>query len=555
MCGICAYIGPDAVHHIVSELKILEIRGYDSAGIAWWDGSIRILKGVGYVEHIFAVKLPEALMAVGHVRWATHGKVSHNNAHPHTDCSGSIVVCHNGVIENIEDLKQQLAKHHHFQSETDTEVIAHLLEGSDLTSRIPKVADMLEGHNSFAVLSDGRLYASCGGPPLLIAPGELASDASALRSIEFLSLKKGDVVEIEENGWSFLRGTPDITYRYFVKKDADGVQDGHSTSFMREIWQQPEAMMAALNNEPARLLRVCHQMGKNVILTGAGSSKVACMWAKYKFMEVGVDAEVIPVGDWLSRPIPQAQTIIAVSQSGETGTLVSLVDALKDTEKQLIAIVNTPWSYLARQSNEVFELFCGPEKSVIASKSFIGECVVLGYIAAYKGNIASAFEHIVARASIALKKWLPSLQVEIDKLDIVFERCFVCGEGTFYPVAHEGAMKLKEGAYIFAEPMVSSEFKHEAMPLMTAGEVVFWVGETTGGGVAEIAQIRAREATVIGISVKDLGFSIHIPMPEEAIDFPPLAVVPFQLLTQRIALKRGINVDRPRNLAKVITVK
>jgi glutamine---fructose-6-phosphate transaminase (isomerizing) len=556
MCGISAYIGNNAVDHVFAALKALEIRGYDSAGIASWNGQIHIVKGTGYVENVFKETLPTGEIAIGHVRWATHGEVSQVNAHPHTDCYGRIAVCHNGVIENLQELKALLANRHKFQSETDTEIIAHLLENTDLITGMIKISNMLKGNNSFVVLSEGRILASCGGTPLLIAKGELASDASALTSREFLPMQRGDIVEIIENDFVFLRGTPGILHKNdWEKNTANQENSGLLTMFTQEIWEQPKAMQTALNNKRETLEWVARQMQKNVILTGAGSSKVACMWAKFKFIEAGINVEVIPVGDWLSRPIPETTTVIAVSQSGETGTLVSLVDAIRSDGRKLIAVVNTPWSFLARESDKVLQFFCGEERSVIASKSFMAECVVLGHIAAYASNNSKQFDDVVRRASSSLAAWLPKLQIEIDKLDIWFERCFVCGEGEFYPIAHEGSMKLKEGAYVFAEPILASELKHEALPLMTKDEVVLWVGETKGGGISEVAQIRARGAKVIGFSVENLGFDVHIRTPLEVIDFPPLAIVPFQLLTQHIANRKEINVDRPRNLAKAITVK
>lgn len=556
MCGISACIGANAVGNVIAALKALEIRGYDSAGIASWDGTIRVVKGKGYVEDVFATATHTGCMALGHVRWATHGRVSQDNAHPQMDCSGRIAVCHNGVIENCEQLRRALVSCHQFRSETDTEIIAHLLEDSDLATGVIATSDLLLGYNSFVVLSEGRIIASCGGPPLLIARGELASDASALIETEFLSLKAGDVVEIMRDDWTFLRGSPGtIFHRTQFMSDRGPEKKGFATKFMEEIWEQPRAMKTALNNDKEKLSRVCHLVQPNVVLAGAGSSKVACMWAKFKFMEAGVNAEVVPVGEWLSRPIPETRAVIAVSQSGETGTLVPLVDTIADRNTKLVAVVNTPWSYLARQSTEVLQLFCGEERSVIASKSFIAQCVVLGQVAGYVDNSIERFEEIVGKASSAVANWLPKLQLDIENLNIQLERCFVCGEGEFYPVAHEAAMKLKEGAYVFAEPMVGSEFKHEALPLVTPGETVFWVGETHSGGIAQVAEIRARGAQVIGVSLENWGFDVHIEMPPEAVSFPPIAIVPFQLLTQWIAHQKKINVDRPRNLAKAITVK
>ena len=554
MCGISAYIGNKAVEHVVSALRKLEIRGYDSAGIASWNNHIRILKGIGYVDNVFKTILPNGDRAIGHVRWATNGEVSKANAHPQTDCHGKIAICHNGVIENVEELKA-LVQDHQFQSETDTEIIAHLLENRDLITGIEEISGLLKGYNSFVVLSEGRIIASCGGPPLVVSKGELASDSSALTSRKFVPLRRGDIVEIVESDFLFHRGTPGVLQSYRWQKKPVGQNQSDLTMFEQEIWSQPEVMRYALDNEVDKLKWVCNNIENSIILTGAGSSKVACMWAKHRFMRSGKFVEVIPAGEWLSRPIPETEEIIAVSQSGETGTLVSLVDMINGTKLKLIAVVNTPWSYLASRADKVLELFCGEERSVIASKSFMAECVVLGQLAAYLGNESPHFEDVVHNASTSLTSWLPELKKEISDMNLCFERCFVCGEGEFYPIAHEGAMKLKEGAYVFAEPMVASEFKHEALPLITKGEVIIWVGETTGGGIAQVAEMRSRGAKVIGIAVRNIGFDVHVKIPRNALAFPPLAVVPLQLITNTIAVCKGINVDRPRNLAKAVTVR
>ena len=555
MCGISAYIGRKAVTHVVESLQVLEIRGYDSTGIASWDGEIQIMKDVGYVKDVFNNVVISGEKAIGHVRWATHGEVSQKNAHPQIDCHMKIAVCHNGVIENFEKIKAALPGYHRFHSDTDTEVISHYLEDRDLILGIIEISDLLEGYNSFVVLSEDRIVASCGGPPLLVAPGELASEASALTSSEFVALQKGDIVEIATNNYIFHRGCPGPKIRKTEKIVTDHSQTQFSTMFEKEIYEQPESMNLALNNGIENLEWVHSQMKDNLILVGAGSSKVACMWAKYRFMQLGLNVEVIPPGEWLSRPIPRCRMIIAVSQSGETGTLVSLVDSIRDTNLKLVSVVNTQWSFLALHSDKILCLFCGEEKSVIASKSFMSECVVLGQIAAYADGKGRAFDDFIKKASSALTEWLPMLHNQIAKLDTNFERCFVCGEGEFYPIAHEGAMKLKEGAYIFAEPIVASEFKHEALPLISNGEVILWVGETIGGGISTVAEMRARGAKVIGISVEDLGFDVHIKTPKEVINFAPLSVVPFQLLTLKIAKRKAINVDRPRNLAKAVTVR
>jgi len=555
MCGISAYIGYHAVAHVLKRLEALEIRGYDSAGIGTWDGEIHIKRGVGYVKDIFTTKPLDGEVAIGHVRWATHGKVSENNAHPLCDCNNKIAVCHNGVIENFENIKLILSDHHKFKSETDTEVISHYLEDRNLILGMIEISDLLEGYNSFVILSEGRIIASCGGPPILVAPGELASDASVLTHKEFIVLQRGDIVEIVENGFIFHRGEPRFRVRDPEWEVKHYDQRHYSTMFEKEIYEQPDSMKLALGNAADDLEWVRQQLKSGFILIGAGSSKVACMWAKYRFMQLGIDAEVIPPGEWLSRPIPVTKIILAVSQSGETGTLVSLVDSISGLDMKLISVVNTPWSFLALHSDRVLGLFCGEEKSVIASKSFMSQCVVLGHIASFINDGSSKFASLVNNASSTLSEWIPQLHSQIESMDISFERCFVCGEGEFYPIAHEGAMKLKEGAYVFAEPIVASEFKHEALPLITINEVVLWVGETAGGGISTVAEIRARGGIVLGISTEDIGFDIHIKAPKDIIDFPPLSVVPFQLLTLKLAKRKAINIDRPRNLAKAVTVR
>lgn len=352
MCGISAYIGDDAVEHVLAALKVLEIRGYDSAGIASWNSGIQIVKGVGFVDQVFNdIALPTSSMAMGHVRWATHGKVSEVNAHPQLDCFGKIAVCHNGVIENAEQFSSFLANHR-YRSETDTEIIAHFLEGKDIVDGMISLSAQLQGYNSFVIMSESRILASCGGPPLLVSHGQLASDASALTSSSFFALSQGDIVEIRKEDFVLHQGTARQTH-YFQRRNSDSSQSSESSStmFLSEVFEQPKAMLTALNNDLRKLSRISQQMDGCIVLTGAGSSKVACMWAKYQFMDIGLHVEVVPVGDWRSRSIPNNTLVIAVSQSGETGTLIPLLEMVRAHSYQLIAIVNTPWVILGSRSS------------------------------------------------------------------------------------------------------------------------------------------------------------------------------------------------------------
>ena len=566
MCGIIGIVGDDAGKHSVNALSELEIRGYDSAGLAVSDnGEIKVKKDVGYVAEVFKDGFPNGNVGIGHVRWATHGQVNRENAHPHLDCSGGIAVVHNGVIENFEELKKglmamasgwKIGESHRFVSETDTEVIAHLMEGKDLVEGVKEVSQLLKGENTFAVLSQGRVIASCGGPPLLVAPGEIASDALALKSKKFVRVNSGDVVEITANGYIFHRGEPGEEWSFYWKRDE--LRKNHfTTMFEKEIWDQPKAMRDAVNYTEDDLHKVVSYPLENIVLSGAGSSYCAAMYAKNSFELVDVvkNVEVVASGEWESFACPPQPLLFAVTQSGETATVLDIVRSVRKKHGNVIAVVNVPWSSLAAMSDFYLTLNCGAEVSVIASKSFIAECVVLRLVAAYMNAREKEFVQEVRQAADALEKWLPDIDVIMKGIDVKRGRCFVCGEGLYYPIAVEGAMKLKEGALIFAEPMIGSEFKHEALPLMSDGEVIFWIGDKTSGGIAQVSEIRSRGAKVIGISVDDFGFDTHIKLPEEAALFPPLAVVPFQLLTHYIAMKKGINEDRPRHLAKAITVR
>ena len=566
MCGIIGFVGSDAGKEIVSSLLELEIRGYDSAGLAVSDnGEIRIKKDVGYVANVFKGGFPTGNVGIGHVRWATHGQVNKGNAHPHLDCSGNIAIVHNGVIENFEELKKELTvmtsgwkigEGHCFASETDTEVIAHLLEGKDLIEGVKEVAAMLKGENTFAVLSKGRVVASCGGPPLLIASGEIASDALALRSKKFVRVKPGDVVEITDGGYVFHQGEPGEEWEFYWKRDE--LKKNHfTTMFEKEIWDQPKAMRDAARYGGEDLQRVVSYPLENIVLSGAGSSYCASMYAKNSFELVDVvkNVEVVASGEWESFACPPQPLLFAVTQSGETATVLDVVNLVRKKMGNVVAIVNVPWSSLVAISDFYLTLNCGAEVSVIASKSFIAECVVLRAVSAYMNAQEKKFEQEILQAADALEGWLPEVNEATKSIDVKRGRCFVCGEGLYYPIAIEGAMKMKEGALIFAEPMIGSEFKHEALPLMSEGEVVFWIGEKTSGGIAQVSEIRSRGAHVVGVSRDNFGFDTHIKLPDEVALFPPLAVVPFQLLTHHIASKKGINEDRPRHLAKAITVR
>jgi len=608
MCGIVGYVGPRPATQIIMDgLNRLEYRGYDSAGIAIeTPTSIRITKKVGRLsslERALEKDHIDGYTGMGHTRWATHGRPSDINSHPHTDCTQKFVVIHNGIIDNYLQLKEQLVNQgHRFVSETDSEVIPHLVETlyeGCLLSTMQKIAPMLRGSYVLLVMCQdepGTIVAVRTDTPLIIGLGEgenfFASDIPAIlphtRSVivvedgEVVRLGSDDVL-IKNRAGEEVKRTP-----MKVQWDVEAAEKGGYPHFMlKEILEQPRAvrdtLASRLDLDQGRV--VLPELGmtteeiarlKRIYIVGCGTSSYAGQVGKYLLERLsGIPVEVDIGSEFRYRsPILERDSIvILLSQSGETlDTLAALREA-KRLGVKVLGITNVVGSSIARESDYVLHTWAGPEIAVASTKAFITQLAVLtvfGLLCAQvrsslpQEEIAEIVQHLAALPP-ALESILTNTSIdELAGAYARYEHAFFIGRGMDAPVALEGSHKLKEIAYIFAEAYPGGELKHGALALvseMTPVVAVVTQPEVYEKTIGSIKEVKARDARVLAIVIED--DSIMKQIVDDVLYIPrthPLlmgmmAIVPLQMFAYRIAVERGCDVDKPRNLAKSVTVE
>jgi glucosamine--fructose-6-phosphate aminotransferase (isomerizing) len=598
MCGIFGYVGAqsEAPRLVLAGLKKLEYRGYDSWGIAARDSqSIQLLveKHVGKIGQA-TTNLPASRAALGHTRWATHGGVTVANAHPHLDCQGRLAIIHNGIVENHAELRRELINGGHaFASQTDTEVICHLLE-DQLTQENPSadgcerlvqavitVFRRLEGLSAIGVLDPHLecIAAAKNGSPLVLGWGDdgnyLASDSSALldhtRKLTFLddgqaALISGDSIGVYDVATGEQIQQPriwDITWA----QEVDSL-DGYPHYMAKEIAEQPAVLrrLASEQSEAAQGLAESIQCASTVHLVGCGSAAHAARCGEYLFSRVASRQANCVVGSefgYLADFLDERSLVVGLSQSGET---IDLLDSMKSARRRgarLAALVNVEGSSLYRLVDEPILLSAGPERCVLATKSFTAKLGIL-LMAAYaaRGRLPAGRE-LLDQAADEIQTLLSDDRVEqirsLAQRVAFAEHLYVIGRGPSYPMALEAALKIKEVSYMHAEGFAGGELKHGVIALIDAGTpcvVLAPNDETFRAIVSGAEEIRARGGYIIGISpfasdvwdeyirVADVGEAASI-----------VNAVPPQLLAYHIALIRGLDPDKPRNLAKSVTVK
>lgn len=594
MCGIVGYVGHKQAQPILLKaLTQLEYRGYDSCGIAVRDNSIQIYKDKLRAEQLAqTAPLFRGNSGIGHTRWATHGEPNRLNAHPHCDCTGKIAVVHNGVINNYQNLKDGLiAEGHCFLSETDTEVIAHLIEKyyqGDIEKATATAMTLIEGCYAVAVLraGDARLVVAKKGNPLLIGIGEgeniIASDVTALLEItnRVIYLRDGDIgaicagqVDINNNGTKVYREATSISWK------ANDLNKGDYDHFMiKEIHETPRVIRdtisaySAAANPGIDAEMVLNKLSNNLLILACGTSYHAGLLGKYIFEEL-LD---LPVRTELASEVNHRDHIIkipnilAISQSGETADVIMALQKLKEMGSFISAITNVRESSISHLANKVIYTAAGPEVSVAATKSFIAQVTILYQL---------ALEHPMIDAKIREKlmtelKLLPNYVERVLENDGPIEGCalflsdfsnvFFIGRGINYPVALEGALKLKEISYIHAEGYAAGELKHGPFSLLTMDTPVVAVvaqDKTYDSMLNNIEEIKARKAPVIAlISEKDETTEkladLVIKVPATMNIFSPMVnSVALQLLAYHTARYKACPIDFPRNLAKCVTVE
>jgi len=613
MCGIVAYIGGKAAQsYLIEGLKRLEYRGYDSAGMAVLEqGKLNVVKAVGRVSNL-EDKLEEmggfrGTIGIAHTRWATHGGVTEVNAHPHTDDRNGIAIIHNGIIENYAALKTYLEeKGHKFQSQTDTEVLAMLIgelyapqEGVDLEAAVQAALREVTGAYAIAVMCEKEpdvLVVARKGSPLMVGVGAgeyvVASDASAIVShtTQAFVLDDYNVVKITRSGFrtSTIHNVPVTSKIMQLELELQEIELGGFSHFMqKEIFEQPKAISncirGRLNMDEGRI----HLGGvgnfskelskvKNIVLTAQGTALHAAMIGEYLFEDL---AKVSSVAEYASEfryrnPIVEENTlVIAVSQSGETADTLAALQEAKERGALALGVVNVVGSSIARETDAGVYLRVGPEIGVASTKAFTGQVAVLSMLAMYMGRkrFMSADQ---CRDLMKDMERVPGLIERICEQDarikkitekyIHRENWLFLGRGYNYPTALEGALKLKEISYIHAEGMPAAEMKHGPIALINDGMPAVFIanrGRQYEKVMSNIQEVRSRGGHVIAVATegdkeitKYAEDVMYIPDIPECLS-PMLAVVPLQLMAYHAAVLRGHDVDKPRNLAKSVTVE
>jgi len=577
---------------LLEGLKREEYRGYDSAGVAVLNGkgTIAVKKDVGRVselEEAYHVTRLHGTVGIAHTRWATHGGVSQSNAHPHLSCEGEVAIVHNGIIENYLELKGELqARGHSFVSETDSEVIAHLIEEEHKKQEDPvkatlAAAKLMRGQYAFVALFRERpdlLVGARFDAPLVVGLGErtnfLASDVLAFlaHTDRAVFIDNKEVVELTAKGLRVysLRGkevAPKDMEETKVAWELGSLSKANYAHYtLKEIHEQPVTVQGALVQDPAKVRAVAERLkqAKSVVLTAAGSSYHAALLMRIRLaVEAKMRCEVILSGDF-ERELPfidEQTLVVALSQSGETADVLEAVKmARKKKVGGVVSLVNAAGSSLARQSDQTLLLNCGPEVGVAATKSFTSQ-VMLGNLIidemTEKKKIGSpARLGMLVGQALETEPLMRSLAHEYShRPDFYF-----IARGGHYPVAQEGALKLKELSYIHAEGMPASELKHGTLALIEEGTPVVVIAPNGPGyndTISNAQELAARGAEIIGIAQKPHPVFKHtVKIPASNVTIAPvIEVIPLQLLAYFMATEKKNDPDHPRNLAKSVTVK
>ena len=586
MCSIIGYYGKgSAAPILVKGLKRMEYRGYDSVGVATKsDNKIEVRKGVGKVTEVNDSenldKLPGSI-GIGHTRWATHGKVTKVNAHPHPSNSGKVVIVHNGIIENFNELKEDLQKNGFtFISETDTEVIANLLQQnydqtSDVKKAIINTVSKLKGHYAFvAMFENGILAAARYHEPMIVGIGKndyfLSSDV--LGFIEYtddaIYIDNGNLVFIDSSGIqiSDFDGKPVKHQVTKVSKEfADAYKGDYAHFTLKEISEQPETILRAGEKTQSAIEQTSDfiKHAKTVYITGSGTSYNAALVAKYlmsKYAKIKIEAIISSELSTLPDSIEPNSIFIAVSQSGESADVLEAVNIAKKSNAKILSIANHKNSALVHESSLYLGMNCGPEIGVAATKSFTSQLAIIYKITdkLCDGCLGLDFKQISNSISNILSNHSKIQAIAKELKDVT--DIYVLGRGIHHPIATEAALKLKEIPYIHAEGIPGGELKHGPLALMDSNVYVIIINpndSTYTDTLTSASEIKARGAKIIGISDKKSDVYDHwieIPNIKEAM-FPMIEIIPIQLLAYYAAVEKDTDPDYPRNLAKSVTVK
>jgi len=607
MCGIVAYTGRQTAREILVEgLKRLEYRGYDSSGIAIVNSSPYLAKAVGKVaaleQRVFQEN-PEGVSGIAHTRWATHGRPTETNAHPHTDCTGQIFLVHNGIIENYQVLKKHLlAAGHTFTTETDTEVLTHLIEShyrGDLESAVQRSLLQVQGTYGIAVMhaaNPQQIILARRGSPIVLGIGRdeslAASDVSALaqHTDQVVYLEDNEVARIEP-GKFWIKTLDDRS----VSREATVLEGGADTMdrgpfphyMLKEIYEQPEAVENALRGRVnlaegvAKLGGLESVLGRleqarHLTIISCGTSFYAGLYARYVFetlTDLNVETELASEFRYRKLKPRQNNVVLAISQSGETADTLAALREAKRKGALVLGLVNVVGSSIARETMAGIYSHAGMEIGVASTKSFISQITILVLMALLLGRSRDLSYEEGATLLHGLERIPDQIREILQQSDRIRELAQkYCGARHFlyigrkyqYPIALEGALKLKEIAYIHAEGYAAGEMKHGPIALIDPSFPTLALAPEDGAYdkvMSNIQEIRAREGPILAVTTR--GNTRLGPLADDVIEVPPtheiltplLTVVPLQLFAYHCAVLRGCDVDRPRNLAKSVTVE
>lgn len=587
MCSIIGYKGNEHASSVLIEgLKKMEYRGYDSVGIATIkSGKLFMRKGVGKVAEVNkSLRLDElpGKLGIGHTRWATHGGIVDSNAHPHLACNSTIAVVHNGIIENYDELKDELHRSgHEFSSETDSEVIAHLLEEyfeitRDIRLSMIFTCKRLVGSFAFvAVFNSSTLCGARYDEPLIVGVGNddyfLSSDILGFLNYtdRAIFLDNRDIVVINDSDISFFNFDGDrisrkITQVAWEFGDADKGKYSHYT--LKEIHEQHQTIVKSMEQDKKNLEKFCDIItgAKNIYITGSGTSYHSALLAKQIFSKSKIHVETIVSSEfqYSADLLDENSVLLAISQSGETADVIQSVKSAKNMGAKVLSIVNIPTSSLARLSDSFLEVNCGPEIGVAATKSFTSQIALMYYVAdviGRKSNGISTSKELLTKTInqvLELDSQIESVANQIKGSKDIY----ILGRSLHFPICLEGALKIKELSYIHAEGMAAGELKHGPLALIDNNSIVIVLhpnDSTYIDTLSNIHTIKSRGAKIVGISNKKdeiYDYQITIPTISDFL-YPLIEVIPLQLLAYYLSICKNANPDYPRNLAKSVTVK
>ena len=611
MCGIVAYIGQkEALPILISGLKRLEYRGYDSTGVALNNGSLQIFKKKGKVaelENTLAKNELHGTIGIGHTRWATHGEPNDKNAHPHFSAENSLAIIHNGIIENYGAIKKELVeKGYSFRSDTDTEVLGTFIEDirknnkCNLEEAVRIALSKIIGAYAIVILSKddpNLLIAARKGSPMVLGIGEneffVASDATPIiehtNEVVYLNDQEIAIVTRESFSIKSIDDVPLTPYIHKLEMDLAEIEKGGYEYFMlKEIFEQPnsiaDCMRGRLNaNKGSLVLGGIHKYAdalvnaNRLVIIACGTSWHAGLVAEYLFEEycrIPVEVEYASEFRYRNPVINKGDIVIAISQSGETADTMAALELAKSKGAVILGVVNAVGSSISRITDEGAYLHAGPEIGVASTKAFTAQLTVLVMIvlrvADRKGTITKETYQELLNELESIPKKIQKVLASNDKIEFIADlfkdakNFLYLGRGFNFPVALEGALKLKEISYIHAEGYPAAEMKHGPIALIDENMPVVVIATRDSSYdkiISNIQEVKARKGVVIAVVTEGdalipqmADFVIEVPACHEAL-MPLVSVIPLQLLSYHIALMRGCNVDQPRNLAKSVTVE